>query len=63
MTIRVLFLSKNNAERSQLAEYLLNHMGRDRFVASSAGSVPAAFNPLVVSVLKEMNIDAKDAIR
>ncbi|PIP02626.1 MAG: protein-tyrosine-phosphatase [Zetaproteobacteria bacterium CG12_big_fil_rev_8_21_14_0_65_54_13] len=61
MSIRVLFLSRNNATRSQIAEYLLNHMGRGRFVAQSAGSAPSLVNPLAVDVLKAVNIDATGA--
>lgn len=62
MGIRVLFLSRSNAARSQIAEYLLNQMGRGRFEAVSAGSMPTAVNPLAVEVLREVNIDAADAV-
>lgn len=61
VTIKVLFLSRNNAERSQMAEFLLNHMGSGRFEAVSAGNAPTPFNPLVIEVLSEMDIDACDA--
>jgi len=38
--VRVLFLCNSNAARSLIAESLLNHLGRDRFVAYSAGHAP-----------------------
>jgi arsenate reductase (thioredoxin) len=55
---RVLFLCTGNSARSQLAETILNLNGRGRFVAESAGSVPAAqVNPYAVEVLREGGIE------
>ena len=62
MAIRVIFLSRSNAARSQIAEYLLNKMGHGRFDAVSAGSMPAPVNPLAIRVLEELKIDAQDAV-
>lgn len=61
MSIKVLFLSRGNAARSQIAEYLLNQMGHGTFQASSAGSAPESVHPLAIRVLEEMGIDAGDA--
>lgn len=54
----VLFLCTGNSARSQIAEALMNKKGRGKFVASSAGSRPAArVNPFAVRALKEVGID------
>lgn len=61
MTIRVLFICCDNAARSQMAEYILNHFGRGRFEARSAGSRPTPVHPLAIEALKELQIDASRA--
>lgn len=58
MSIRVLFLSRTNTARSQIAECLLREMGRGRFEAFSAGSAPKPVDPLAIRVLDEIGIDA-----
>jgi arsenate reductase (thioredoxin) len=55
--IRVLFVCVHNSARSQMAEAFLNHQGRDRFEAESAGLEPTEINPLVVEAMKEVGID------
>lgn len=55
--LHVLFLCTHNSARSVLAEALLNHIGRGRFRAFSAGSSPKSQpNPLALRVLADANI-------
>jgi arsenate reductase len=57
--INVLFLCTHNSARSILAEATLNHIGRGRFQAFSAGSSPRENqqpNPLALQVLRHAGI-------
>ena len=57
--INVLFLCTHNSARSILAEALLNHLGKGRFKAYSAGSSPRDNqkpNPIGIDVLKSAGI-------
>ncbi len=55
--IRVLFLCTHNQARSQMAEGILRHIGKDRYEVFSAGSEPAEqVHPMAVNALKEVGI-------
>jgi arsenate reductase len=53
----VLFICTANSARSILAEALLNHAAKGRFVAHSAGSHPGgSVNPLALETLRSMGV-------
>ncbi|BCN92264.1 hypothetical protein THMIRHAM_00490 [Thiomicrorhabdus immobilis] len=58
----VLFIDTENATRSIVAEALLNHWGKGKFQAYSAGSEPINdINPHALAVLKNANLSVADA--
>jgi arsenate reductase len=53
----VLFLCTGNSARSIMAEVMLNHLGRGRFTAFSAGSKPGGkVNPFSIGTMKSMGL-------
>ena len=63
--VNVLFLCTHNSARSILAEALLNHLGKGRFKAYSAGSSPRENqqpNPMALKTLESAGIST-DGLR
>jgi arsenate reductase (thioredoxin) len=54
---RVLFVSTDNAARSQMAEGMLRAWAGDRYDVASAGIEPTQLRPEAVSVMAESGID------
>ena len=54
---RILFVCIHNSARSQMAETFLNDLGKEKFIAESAGIEAGTLNPIVVEAMKEVGYD------
>lgn len=60
-TYNVLFLCTANSARSIMAEVMMNHIGRGKFRAFSAGSYPGGkVNPLAIETLANAGFSTSD---
>ncbi len=57
---RVLFVCTGNSCRSQMAEGMLRHFGKDKFEVFSAGLEPSHVHPLTIKTMAESGIDITD---
>ena len=57
MQKNVLFICRHNSGRSQMAEAMLNRLGKGWLKAESAGLAPKSVDGLVVSVMDEIGYD------
>ncbi|MFP4287214.1 MAG: arsenate reductase ArsC [Candidatus Izemoplasmataceae bacterium] len=55
--IKVLFVCVHNSARSQMGETFLNDLGKDYFMAESAGIEKGVLNPNVIKVMDELGYD------
>jgi arsenate reductase len=53
---RVLFLCTGNSARSQMAEAVLRHIGRERFEVFSAGTNPRSVHPMALETLRQNKV-------
>jgi len=54
---KILFISKHNAVRSQIAEGYMKARYGDRYDAASGGIEATQVNPLAIEVMREIGID------
>ena len=56
-TPKVLFLSRGNASRAQIAEGFMRALAGNQLITFSAGTEDASVSPLAVEVMSEVGID------
>ncbi len=54
---KILFVCTGNSCRSQMAEGMLRHYGKDKFEVFSAGLEPSYVHPLAIRTMAESGID------
>lgn len=54
---RILILCTGNSARSQMAEGILRHDGKGKFLVESAGVKPGIVRPEAIEAMKEIGID------
>jgi ArsR family transcriptional regulator, arsenate/arsenite/antimonite-responsive transcriptional repressor / arsenate reductase (thioredoxin) len=57
VSAQVLFICSGNSARSPMAAGWLNHLGRGRVTARSAGVTPRPLNPLAAAAMAEHGVD------
>ena len=57
---RILVICTGNRARSQMAHGWLRHLGGDRVVVRSAGTVPKGVHAVAIRVMAEVGIDISD---
>src|SRR3989338_8050610 len=57
MKRQILILCTENSCRSQMAEGILRHYGKEHLDVYSAGTKPSQVNPIEIQVMKEIGID------
>jgi protein-tyrosine-phosphatase len=62
MKHRVLFVCKTNGLQSPMAEALLKRLDSEHFDVISAGIDPGETHPVVVDVMKEIDVDLKGRV-
>lgn len=59
---RIMFVCKQNARRSQMAEGFARALGGDRVQVTSAGLAASAVDPLTVQAMAEVGIDIRQQV-
>ena len=57
---KVLFICTHNSARSQMAEGLMNHLKKDKYIAFSAGVIATKVKENAIKAMEEIGIDIKN---